>query len=181
MASPEERQQRLRYLNRTSDYGLCTDLARFHVHLSHLGKTNSSIKAQQEALLGPQRSDSPPHLQLLNRLFLYESSQLDPNDDSPEFNAFRSDFEAFLGLSPKHSLGPPPAHDSLEANFNPSRKYPLDICLEEYGPLRAELMRHGVAASTWIEHYLMDHQDVTVSSPGRFRRLLQSWRVDPCL
>jgi hypothetical protein len=181
MGIHEERQQRLRYLNRTSDFGVCTDMARFHLHLSYLGKTNASNDDRQKALLGPLRQDYRQHLPLHNPLFLYESSQLDPNVDADLFDAFQRDLEAFLGFSLNHCLGPPPAHDSVEANFNPSHKYPLDICLDEYGPLRAELLRHSESASAWIAEYLMDHPDVTVSSPDHFRRLIRSWSVDPCL
>jgi len=57
----------------------------------------------------------------------------------------------------------------------------MDICEDRYGPLRAELVRNGRRASAWIRGYLLDHPDVTVSSPEYFRELLLSWARDPCV
>jgi hypothetical protein len=182
------RAMRKKQLNRTrheqaEDFGVCTDLARFHVHLSYLGKTNVS-EPRQMKLLGPKRHwswDTMPHVKVTNPVFIYEASQLSPSDPESQerFSAFRVDLETFLNLPPR-SLGPPPSRASKEANYNPVRKHPLDICRDEYKLLRAELVRHGAASATWIVDYFMGHPDVTVSSPDYFRTLLKSWHVDPC-
>ena len=159
------------------DRGVCTDLARYHVHLSLLGKTNVT-EPRQDRLLGPRRVTMASRAPLHHPVFLYEAEQLSDSNEG-RFRQFKFDLEQYLGLP--EPLGLPPGSDSDEANSNPHKHFPLDICRPKYNRLRAELLRHGAAASTWILDYFLDLPSVHVSSPEYFRTLLQSWHVDPCL
>ena len=187
--------------------GVCTDGARFHVHLSMLGKTipiaNTSDPTTQKSAPSrlysgegsarrrrQQQQQQPPLLSLPNKVFLYDATQLDRDRDGAEgdgdpknsaarrFDAFKSDLGAFLGL--KQPLGDPVGRNSEAANYNPRRKYPLDICLPRYDRLRSVLLRHGRDASEWILTRFVDHPDVAVSSPAYFARQLRTWETDPC-
>ena len=157
------------------DMGICTDLARFHVHLNVLGKTNTR-DPREAALLGsgvrvPVATRAPLH----HSVFVYEARQL---NSGSHFEQMRQDLTQYLGLD--EPLGPSPPPESAEANFNPRRKYPLDVCRPEYTVLRHVLVQHAVNASTWIREYFMHHPEVVVSSPDYFRELLMDWHRDPC-
>jgi hypothetical protein len=134
-----------------------------------------------------------------NPVFLYEASQLSAGGTEPankeKFQLFQKDLESFLGL-------PGGALDSLPSQPLPSHaknassqgggvavavavtvtvtSERFDICRDQYAPLRKELMKHATAASEWILDYFLSLPDVTVSSPQHFRRLLESWKIDPC-
>jgi len=180
----EERRKFLRAGGMPS-YGVCTDGARFHVHLSMLGKTNVSNPLERELLFGNIPPDTrwytyrlPFLAPLPNKVFLYDASQLS-DDNATRLDVFKDDLGKFLGL--KRPIGPPPARESLEeANYNPYRKFPLDICRPQYDELRSALLQHGRMASTWIRTYFIPHPDVTVSSPEHFAQHLSTWEEDPC-
>jgi len=192
------------------EFGLvCTDLARFHVNLSALGKTNPSSTPEERSLLLGSGNDSTKkgrrnniinnklRKPLKNKVFLYDTSQMNDSDEIRQ-DAFRRDLSNFLGL--KNPIVPPKkttttkggtssslgtADDkplvAVDDNANPRRKYPLDICDPRYeATLRAELLRNARDASAWIRRYFMDHPDVTVSSPDFFREQLLLWEKDPC-
>ena len=163
---PRERKQRQRLVG-GNDYGLCTDEARFHVHLSRL---SNNTTANSAISLSSSSQVPPPSGRLRHRLFLYDSGQLgDPN--SARFDLWQHDLWEFLGLTV--SRLPYPVQE-------PSSPGPFDICEPHYNALRNILLHHGRDAAEWIETHLLDHPDVTVSSPDYFRKRLQMWRIDPC-
>jgi hypothetical protein len=150
---------------KSGTYGICTDETLFHHHLALLGKT--PMTKDEFELFKPQLKDPPQftkHKRSPNKLFLYEISQL---HDEP----FRHDLSSFLGLN--ETL------PELVQSSRPKSKA-MDICQPRYKELRRVLLKNGQAASTWIRTYFMDHPDVVVSSPNRFRELLSTWMVDPC-
>lgn len=171
-SSTERQEIFVNKLGRLNCGGVCADLARFHVRLSWMGKTNVTDPAE-DALLGPSRrfrlcSRAPIH----NPVFLYELSQLaDQNETRQE--RFRSDLQAFVGLSTPFRVKPMNKQSLKDKNkFN--------ICDEKYTSLRKTLMQAGIQASTWIRTYFMNHAEVTISSPEFFKAALSRWHVDPC-
>ena len=160
---------------------MCTDGSLFQNHLSLLGKTNMSTE-EELRLIRPrppavrEKSEKMP-----GKVFLYEQSQLNDPDES-RAAAFRKDVASFLGMKRHQSLNedfrssrPPPKADDEEAG-PPA----MSICDDEHAALRAELMRNAKTASLWIRNYFLASNDVYVSSPDHFRKLLEMWMTDPC-
>jgi hypothetical protein len=157
---------------RHETYGVCTDEALFHIHLSYLGKTNRSTTAEEKLLKAPSHKVLKNLPRLPNPVFLYEISQLhDANQTRAD--QYRSDLQAYLGLrQPLDPVSAPKKENKINV---------LDICEEKYSEIRAELMKHAKAASVWIREYFLEHPDVTVSSQEHFKELLVKWMTDPCL
>jgi hypothetical protein len=150
--------------------GVCTDDARFHLHLNLLGKTNQT--AREKKLLQPFPSNVSKLAPMHNKVFLYELSQL-YDEDETRSHKYRRDLGNFLGL--KHALPPiGSTHTSKNAKLD------LDICEERYRPLRQELMKIAKPASEWIREYFMQSPEVVISSPEFFNELLLEWMEDPC-
>lgn len=155
-----------------NDRGVCADLARYHVRLSLMGKTNVTDPAE-DALLGPRRQKLAAWAPIPNEVFLYEIRQLDDSNATLQ-QKFLNDISQYLDLTTPFRL--------------PRRKYiphytkvMFDICNPKYTRLRKTLLRIGQDASKWIINFFMEHPEVTVSSPEHFQRLLERWNLDPCL
>lgn len=174
---PDEEARARREAVGGDDHFVCTDNTRFHVHLSWMGKSPNVTSDEENALLGPRSHILASKAPVVNPIFLYDQQQFE-DDNHERFQTLRLDLQHFLGL--ERLLRDPPARDSSTANYNPLKKYPLDICRPEYGQLREVLLVNGRNASTWILRYLLPHPEVTVSSPEYFTELLQAWRKDPC-
>lgn len=149
-------------------HGVCTEQALFHQHLSFIGKTNMTDAAEL-ALLG-QFTKQRPKTPLPNKVFLYEINQLYDRNDS-RATLYKKDFSDYLGLKIQLTEMEAPHHE---------KEKQINICEEKYTVLREELLKNAQAASQWIRIYFMNHPDVVVSSPDRFRELLDAWMVDPC-
>jgi hypothetical protein len=145
------------------------DHAHFHRHLSQLGKTNVTERAQSQLLDHP--TEQPVYME--NKIFLFEVSQPFVSTEGRD-DIYRQDLSDFLGLDT--ILDPIEKRTSASPNFH----YVIDICEPQFKELRFELLEVGIKASEWIREFFMDHPDVTVSSPDHFRELLLSWSDDPC-
>lgn len=173
MKAGEERANHVKNkLGGLSDRGVCADLARYHVRLSWMGKTNISDPAE-DVLLGPNRryklANRAP---IRNPIFLYEVAQLGDKNMS-RLSTFLNDLQQYLGLSTPFTLPASPkkiAHD----------KEQFDICEHKYKALREVLLKAGKEASLWITTYFLKHPDVHVSAPDYFQTLLRRWHDDPC-
>jgi hypothetical protein len=154
---------------------LCTDEARFHLHLNNLGKTNQTSAEEVKLLKPPLISETPTTKvqPMRNQVFLYEISQLYDEDETRAYT-YRRDLGHFIGL--KRGLSPIAPAKHNRKNF----KYALDICEDQYRPLRKTLMNIAKPASEWIRSYFMQSPDVVVSSPEYFDSLLLDWMEDPC-
>jgi len=152
----------------TNVHGVCTQQALFHQHLSFLGKTNMTDAAEL-ALLGPLTKQRP-QMPLPNKVFLYEINQLYDRNHS-RATLYKKDLSDYLGLKMQLT--------EMEAPHKEKQKQ-INICEGKYAVLREELLKNAQAASQWIRTFFMDHPDVVVSSPGRFRELLEAWMIDPC-
>ena len=104
-------------------------------------------------------------------------------DDNPSRkDQLKQDLKTFLGLT-----------QDLEENpiAVPGKKWPADvqeiktkrkmnICQEQYMPLREELMRVSRLSSQWIRESFVESDDVFVSSPEYFEQAMLQWMEDPC-
>ena len=157
---------------RLDDRGVCANLARYHDHLSLMGKTNISDPAEDSLLWSGRRQRLASRAPIHNQVFLYEVSQLGDNNIS-RLEIFLHDLQHYLSLRDPFIL------PSRQQQFD-YRKDLFNICDDKYFKLRETLVQNGKEASTWIQDYFMNHPEVTVSSPDHFRELLDRWQVDPC-
>jgi hypothetical protein len=151
---------------------VCTDDARFHLHLNLLGKTNHTT-LEEKKLLVPLAHTVPKLGTLHNQVFLYEMGQLVDEDEARSYK-YRRDLGNFLGL--ERELTPIVQPE----NSNPNVNQALDICEDRYRPLRQVLMEAAKPASEWIRTYFSKSPEVVISSPKFFNELLLEWMVDPC-
>ena len=158
--------------NGLNDRGVCADLARYHVRLSLMGKTNVTDPAEN-VLLGPRRQKLAAWAPIPNEVFLYEVKQLSDSNMTRQ-KVFFHDISHYLGLTTPFRF--------QRRKFTPHYTKDLfDICDSKYTQLRQKLLQIGQNASKWIINFFMEHPEVTVSSPEHFRLLLERWNLDPCL
>lgn len=122
------------------------------------------------------------------RLFLMEIGQFDNRVNQTMTDELVADLEDFLGLDKgdiplfPHREGEKP---KIIYEYPPGREnYKLNICLDRYKPLREALLENSRKASKWILEYLLDPSNrevVVVSNIETFTRMLEGWRIDPCL
>lgn len=154
----------------------------FHRYLAHLGKTSLG-KAERELLEGVIRENELKQMPALvpNPVMLLETRQL--SDSNPERSSLLlKDMQAFLGLQkPLEPLMHTHSYHHIKEKRGINRKVPvMDICEDEFVPIRTEMMRVARNASVWIRDYFVKSNSVTVSSPQYFDQLLLMWMHDPC-
>ena len=124
------------------------------------------------------------------KVFLYEVSQLrsDSSDDTDSPGRemqFRHDLQHFLQLEQPISqsmLWFKPGRNRTTEFMLEIKKRQIDICTDEYLPLRTVLLETAYNASQLIRRFFMQHADVTVSSPDYFEQhIMTSWERDPCV
>jgi len=155
---------------------ICTDRANFHHSLSRLGKTPMDTPEELQ-LLGHGMSIVPQK----GKVFLMESSQLIPENASSE--RLSEDISTFLDL--KYDLRPLKDREgygteSHQYKDDEAKEAFIDICDDEFLPLREVLVQQGEEAALWIKNYFMKSEDVIVSHPDEFLKLLDKWGEDPC-
>jgi len=117
-----------------------------------------------------------------NKVFLTEMTQF--MDKDPErMGALKRDLADFLGLTHTFDQDAPHAIPGMKWSaesqaIRDSRK--IDICEEQYRPLRAELMKGARETSIWIRTFFLASKDVFISSPDAFDEAMRAWMNDPC-
>jgi hypothetical protein len=150
----------------------------FHHYIARLKKTPLNT-GREMGLLAPFGGIENWGKGAPNKVFFLEIAQLgDTNETRQSF--FRKDMQEFLGL--KRELTPmvhvrPGEKNKKPSNANFTR---LDICKDEYLPVRSELMRISRNASIWFREYFLKSEDVFVSSREYLVELLDDWMADPC-
>jgi hypothetical protein len=152
----------------------------FHVHLAALGKAPFPDEWREEY---PLYLNDKNMISLPNRIFLYETQQLDFSSNEAYARQFRFDLHDFLNL--KQSLPTTILKIKPDYKFNKrlqrrKNRFKIDICKTDYQPLRDELMKVASLSSTWIRKEFLNSPDVHVSSRPYFEQLLEDWLVDPC-
>ena len=146
------------------DRGVCTDLARFHVHLrNHLlmndHKSNITLTRQPT--------------------FLYVDEQL---GDTQHVAQLQHDLQTFLGLSTP--LSNPMEYrthlTTTASNSATATGKAFDICHSDFIALRAELLQIGQEAAAWLIDHFLPVSGVSVSCPSCVILLLETWHIDPC-
>jgi hypothetical protein len=154
--------------------GICTDRANFHTNLAVFGKTNLSDPSEQN-LLRFRKYTYGSTYPIDNPIFLYDVAQF-YDTNTPRTELFKTDLQVFLGLK-----APMPEPNSVDAGISsrPKQKS-IDICSKEFDDVRKELLVIGKRASIWIRKYLLESDQVFVSSREHFMNILKEWEDDPC-
>lgn len=157
---------------------LCSGLSNFHRYLSRLGLTPMNTLEELDLLDHHPLSIHP----FTGKLFLIELGQMDYVKNINMTNDLFTDLEDFLGLDygdiPRPKPKPRRPHKEIPG------KEKLNICLERYKPLREELLEYSRKTSRWILEYLLhpSNRDVVrVSNMDAFKKMVEGWKVDPCL
>lgn len=164
--------------------GLCTDHAHFALWLSRLGKTVDMPKTDIQKSIFDVHPYENNHYTYpsTNKVFLTEMTQFMDTDPS-RTEALKRDLATFLEL--KHTFDQEAPHavpgmkwSEESQEIRNSRK--IDICEDQYQPLRDELMKGARESSVWIRTYFLASKDVYVSSPEFFDQAMRAWMNDPC-
>jgi len=175
----------------------CTGESNYHQYLSRLGLTSMDTP-EELALLdhhempihdfsskGSSADDSNDKA----KLFLIEIGQFDNRKNQTMADDVVTDLENFLGLD----TGDLPRIPHRNGDKRPKKAYDypeerkgqlLDICLDQYEPLRAILLETSNKASKWITEYLLqpsNRRRVDVSNIDMFLSMVGEWKIDPCL
>ena len=165
--------------------GLCTDHAHFALWLWRLGKTLDMPNSDLQKHIHDIHPYEANHYTYpsSNKVFLMELEQL-KDKDTERVQTFKEDLREFLGLD--HPFDQPLPHytpgkqwSAASQKVRDSRK--IDICDEQYTPLREELMKGARESSIWIRTYFLASKDVFISSPEFFDEQMRAWMNDPCL
>jgi hypothetical protein len=153
----------------------------FHRYLAHLGKTPLD-KNERELLngfLGDDELIGQPPL-VPNPVFLMEMRQLGDSNSTRSFQLVK-DLQTTLGLQqPIESITHTNSFQQAAKKPRAQQKNVMDICKDEFLPIREEMMHVARNASLWIREYFIKSSNVTVSSPEYFEELMESWMHDPC-
>jgi Sulfotransferase domain len=160
-----------------SPWILQTATGEFHRYLAAMKKT-PLIDPEEITLLSPfwnRDWNISRHTRMPNPVFFCEISQLGDKNETRKA-IFRKDLQNFLGLTTDF---PPIPHIRPGNNvFNEDKR--INICDEQFSPVRSELMNVARHASLWLRKYFMRREDVYYSSGEFLDELLQKWMVDPC-
>lgn len=204
----------------------CTHKSNFGMDLMKLGKINANgpraTTELEEKILGryrktwynasevpfvPNEGMSPmclvngeTMLNTLSTVFLFEMTQLADADEARS-TGFRADIQRFLGLKGEV---PPMDHQKpgrkIENETAQAEKdaRKIDICRDEYRPVREDLMRIARLNSEWIRESFVKLPGIHISTPDYFNALMevrslwhphlivtlshhaQRWMHDPC-
>ena len=170
-------------------YNTCTEKGNYALDLLRLGKTNqlwplsASVEALQEEIVGHYRrmwfnvSAQEP---VPNPVYLLDTDQLG-DTNATRVQRFQESLQDFLGLS---SALPKIPHSKPGKEWNDEtpawkRKLRIDICEDQYRPVRQELMRISRLNSRWMREVFLDSPGV-YSAREHLEEILQGWMVDPC-
>lgn len=171
--------------------GVFANRVRYHHMLGRLGKTplreerELSLVFYNSTKLDIQVFYNNLLLNTGNKIFLYHMEQLPPSTLGMLPPSFVTDLSNFLGLQtnlPRHSIRrwiPGKIFPSKELRYRESLK--IDICDEEYRPLRNVLVENGKISAQWIREYFLKSPDVVTPSGTSFNYLMDQWSIDPCV
>lgn len=174
---PEQAPPRPETLLRMKDewQGVSTDLTRYEWFLMQLGKTWDVTTTKD---LHRYTNQTHKGLKLIPhngiRIFIYTMEQLSEEYDSPMDLEFRQSLQRFLGLSTPLPNIP---RENVQTDEYPES---IRICDERFRNLRTMLIGQATITAKWIAEEFMASTDVVVANPHHFRKLLRSWKRDPC-
>ena len=173
----------------------CTDKGNFAYSLMKLGKQNfprsrPPTQLEEQIIGGPKRFASRGWYNVSavrvtpNPVFLFELDQL-ADSDPTRSRQFRTDLERFMGF--QHQLSDlvhyKPGKDWSDESIQKVKDgQKIDICRDEYEPVRRRLMELSRMNSQWIRSVFLQSPTVHVSSRKHLVDdiLTRRWMRDPC-
>jgi len=171
----------------------CTGESNYHQYLSRLGLTPMNTQEELDLLDHhhmPIHDFSPVKgHDKKGKIFLIEIGQFDNRRNQSMADDIVTDLENFLDLN----TGDLPRIPHRNGDKRPKKEYEypedrkgqiLNICLDQYKPLRKTLLEISWKASTWIIEYLLEPSNrrrVVVSNVDMFIDMVNKWKIDPCL
>lgn len=167
---------------------VCTHRGFFGWYLLQFGKQHKKKMRpftpveEQIANFYPRRAVTPMDIKYIpNEIYLFDLKQLaDTNETRME--QMRRDIKDFMGLD--HDLDqvghfvPGKQHNPLiQAEKD---KHKIDICEDNYIPVRREMMQLSRLSAQWIRETFLDLPEVHVSNREHFEEILETWMHDPC-
>ena len=157
--------------------GICGWRASFVDFLFKLGKTPGTAQERDLLELNLKRNT-------VGEIFLYDLNQLSDTNET-RARLFRQDLASFLGLEGEM---PPIPHVNTLGRFDyidvwkeETHKRKINVCDNEHAYARKILQDKTVRTSKWIREYLLQSNEVFVSSREYFTEILEGWMEDPCL
>ena len=166
----------------------CTEKGNYAYNLLYLGKHLEAgprlSTPTEEAIVGKYKRNwfNVSNVPILpNPIFLFELNQLG-DSNATRIQTLQKDVQKFMGLQQEL---PPPIHHTPGVQWKEhiqklKDQKKIDICNEEYKPVRRELMRMARLNAEWVRDVFSKSPSVYVSSPDYFHSLLEAWMVDPC-
>jgi hypothetical protein len=158
-------------------------IMRLGKHMS-LTLTDEQIALQEAAVSDYNNSiwyDVSKISAMPNPVFLYETAQLGDNNTGT-LNEFVLDMQHYLDLPTP--LTPMQKHrpdyvfpDAIQAKKNSLR---INICKDEYQPVRDNLMSISRRNSQWLREVFMESPGVYYSNKAHMLEILDGWMHDPC-
>jgi hypothetical protein len=173
--------------------GVFANRVRYHHMLGRLGKTpltedrELSLIFHNATNLDIQVFYNNLLVNTGNKIFLYHVEQLPPSTVGKLPQSFVTDISNFLGLDSttlqlRNNIRrwiPGKKISSLEMQQREALK--INICDEEYRPLRDILVQNGKISAQWIRDYFLHSPDVAIPSGKAFYYFMEQWSLDPCL
>jgi hypothetical protein len=158
--------------------GICGWRASFVDFLYKMGKTEGTLKERELLELKLNRVNH------VGDAFIYELGQLSDTNQT-RARQFRQDLARFLGL--RGEMPPIPyvntigRFDYIDAWKGEAHKRKINICDDEHSYARRILQDKTERTSKWIREYLLQSNEVFVSSREHFTAIVAGWMDDPCL
>jgi hypothetical protein len=139
-------------------------------------------RPKRSIIKDPSNSVTP----IRNNVFLFELHQLGDKKNATRQAQFQSDLQHFLQLKQPFETSA-----TVDQHFIPGRVWPkevqdaknrlkINICQDEFIPLRRELLRQARLSAAWIQTVFLQSPGVYCSNREHLYELLDAWKVDPC-
>ena len=161
--------------------GVCVKFAQYHHHLAMFGRTNLTHDNDEWKLLSGLHEKYRLLTPIGNPIFLYDMQQLYDTNVQRQ-GLFRKDLQRFLGLPTP--LPSPDDYNDTDTSGHKSavrKETRINICDDEFIPLRQALLQVGRQASDWMLEYFVKAPRVYVSHRPMFEAAVREWKVDPCV
>jgi hypothetical protein len=169
----------------------CTEKGNFALHLLRLGKQNQnssstppspSERAERVLRLYRKKWYNASAVPVIpNPVFLFDVEQLGDANETRS-RRLRDDVQQFLGLEGEM---PPLVRTKPGKVWGPAvqakkDRYRIDICEDEYAPVRANLIKMSCLNADWIRNEFLSYPGVHCSSRDFLEQILDTWMLDPC-
>jgi hypothetical protein len=176
--------------------GVCGGRAMFHNALAGLGKTPMSDDSAEMSLFdirgklyGPAGSSKSRNQTLArdsrirNQVFIYDLEQLGDSNDTRR-REFRKGVQNYLGLHRELDevlhIKPGKTYTAADEQRKRDDKK-IDICHDKFIDQRAMLLEIATNVQEWIRSYFLESSDVFVANREHFLKILDSYKIDPCI